>query len=51
MRVEFEALIHNNTWVWVPPGPRHHLVGSKWFFCIKCNLDGSIDRFKARLKS
>ena len=49
MHAKFEALIHNNTWVLVPPDLRQNLVRSKRVFRIKCNPNGSIDRFKARL--
>ena len=45
---EFIALIKNGTWELVPPHMLQNLVGYKWVFRIKCYLDGSIDRYKAR---
>jgi hypothetical protein len=46
---EFNALLQNGTWILVPPTPAPNLVGSKWIFCIKRRVDGTIDKYKARL--
>jgi len=46
---EIKALEKNKTWsvTTLPAGKR--TVGCKWVFTIKCNSDGSIERYKARL--
>ena len=31
------------------PLPGKHAIGSRWFMKVKCNADGSLDRYKARL--
>ena len=33
----------------MPPPEGTNIVESRWVFKIKCNEDGSIERFKARL--
>ena len=48
MSEEFTTLIKNGTWELVPPHTLQNLSGCKWIFWIKCYLDGSIDRYKAR---
>lgn len=44
-----QALELNKTWkiVDVPENKNH--IGCKWVYKIKCKVDGSIERFKARL--
>jgi hypothetical protein len=49
MDIEFNALITNGTWDLVSPIQGTNIVGNKWVFCIKRNVDSSIERFKARL--
>lgn len=46
---EFEALLRHGTWSLVPPPKGHNIVGCKWLFRIKCNVDGSFAKYKARL--
>lgn len=33
--VEFNALINNETWVFVPPPPDKTILSNKWIFCVK----------------
>ncbi|KAL6342671.1 hypothetical protein AAG906_013077 [Vitis piasezkii] len=49
MNDEFDALVRNGTWEFVPSTSMQNLVGCKWIFRIKQLPDGSIDRYKARL--
>lgn len=49
MSDEFEALICNNTWTLVPFNSATNIVGCKWIFRTKYNLNGSISCLKARL--
>ena len=49
MHEESDALIQNNTWALVPLRPGQNIVGNKWVFCIKQNLDNSIARYKVHL--
>lgn len=49
MATELDALARNNTWTLVPPPSDHNIVGCKWVYKIKRNIDGSIARYKARL--
>jgi hypothetical protein len=46
---EFDALIYNKTWHLIPPCAGLNVIDSKWVFKLKHKLDGSIDRYKARL--
>nr|GEV98165.1 zinc finger, CCHC-type [Tanacetum cinerariifolium] len=46
---EIGSIMENNTWVLsdLPPGCKH--LGCKWIFKKKMKVDGTIDKFKARL--
>ncbi|MFS8032553.1 putative RNA-directed DNA polymerase [Helianthus anomalus] len=46
---EMDSILQNNTWklVDLPPGCKP--LGSKWIFKRKMKVDGTIDKFKARL--
>ena len=46
---EYKSLIDMNTWDLVPLPPGRQPVSCKWVFKLKCNSDGSVDRYKARL--
>ncbi|XP_058003684.1 uncharacterized mitochondrial protein AtMg00820-like [Hevea brasiliensis] len=49
MKEEIEALDINGTWKLVPLAIVKKVIGCKWVFTVKMNLDGSIARLKARL--
>jgi hypothetical protein len=49
MDLEFQALRHNGTWQLVPSCPGVNVIDSKWIFKVKKHVDGSIERYKARL--
>ncbi|KAM1609734.1 hypothetical protein FF1_021794 [Malus domestica] len=49
MKEEIEALHSQGTWSFVPLPSQKNLVGCKWVFKIKKNVDGSVARHKARL--
>jgi hypothetical protein len=49
MRDEYESIMKNHTWdlVTLPPGRK--TVSCKWVFKTKCNAQGQVERYKARL--
>lgn len=49
MKVEYDALRLNKTWILVPYPPYMNVVGCKWIFLIKHNSYGFILKHKARL--
>jgi hypothetical protein len=46
---EYNALLQNKTWTFVPPSSSHNVIDCKWVFKLKYKIDGSVDRNKARL--
>ena len=46
---EMNALRRSGTWKIVDLPKDKKTVGCKWVFTIKCNADGSVERYKARL--
>ena len=46
---EHQALMRNKIWHLVPPPKGKNIIGCKWVYKIKRKLDGTIDRYKARL--
>ncbi|CAL1379783.1 unnamed protein product [Linum trigynum] len=50
VKEELRALIANHTWDIVDCPMGKKLIGNKWIFKIKLLANGSIERFKARLK-
>jgi len=49
MTDEYDALINNNTWILTSLPSGGKVVGCKWVFKNKYNVDGSFQRHKARL--
>jgi hypothetical protein len=49
MEEEFGALMKNDTWKLVPWQRGINVVDCKWVFKLKRKVDGSIERYKARL--
>lgn len=49
MDAEHNALFHNKTWHLVEAPKGRNIVGCKWVYKVKRSVDGSIDRYKARL--
>ncbi|XP_019157723.1 PREDICTED: uncharacterized protein LOC109154370 [Ipomoea nil] len=49
MDMEFNALLHNNTWSLTPAKPGMNIVECKWVYRTKCKADGTVERYKARL--
>lgn len=49
MRDEVQALEANITWTLQHLPPWKKPIGCKWVYKIKLNLDGSVERYKARL--
>ncbi|KAM1097337.1 hypothetical protein ACFX15_014262 [Malus domestica] len=49
MQEEFNALKTQGTWQLVSSPPNRTIIGSKWVYKVKKNLDGSVSRYKARL--
>ena len=46
---ELTALASNGTWTVTVPPDKSNIVTSKWVFTTKYNIDGSLNRLKARL--
>lgn len=49
MRVEYQALIDNQTWELVPYIDDMKVISNKWIFKVKTHADGTLERLKARL--
>ena len=49
MREEIQALEANNTWQLVNLPAHKHAIGCRWIYRIKYKLDGTVDRYKAKL--
>ena len=49
MTEEFQALMRNGTWSLVPLPNGRKVIGYKWVFRVKENVDGTINKFKVRL--
>jgi len=49
MKLEYEALLKNNTWTLVNLLTNRQTMGCKWVFRVKQNPDGNINKYKAML--
>jgi hypothetical protein len=49
MDYEINALEKYKTWHLVPPQKDNNVIDCKWVYKIKRKVDGSLDRYKARL--
>lgn len=49
MREEYDSLMKNKTWTLVDRPLNESVVTNRWIFKKKMNIDGSVERFKARL--
>jgi len=49
MHEKIQALCSNDTWSLIPYHPFMNVVGNQWAYRIKRHVDGSIERYKARL--
>lgn len=49
MNEQMEMILKNGTWVLVEKPVDQHIIGFKWIYKIKLNIDGSVNRFKAKL--
>ena len=49
MDEEMGALCKNETWDLVPPTLHKKAIGCRWIYKVKHNVDGSVNRLKARL--
>lgn len=49
MQEEYESMLENNTWAMCPLLAGRSLIRNKWIFKLKYNLQGNVDRYKARL--
>ncbi|CAM8968501.1 unnamed protein product [Rhodiola kirilowii] len=46
---EMDSIVGNNTWILVDLPQGHKALGNKWIFRKKMKVDGTIEKFKARL--
>nr|KAJ0200602.1 hypothetical protein LSAT_V11C600333090 [Lactuca sativa] len=46
---EIDSIMHNNTWVLTDLPPGCKALGCKWILKIKIKVDGTIDKYKARM--
>ena len=46
---EFESMLHNKVFIWAELPPDQMALPSKWIFVIKRRLDGTVEKYKARI--
>lgn len=49
MENEIEQIQQTNFWEVVPPSKNKNIIGVKWIYTLKLNVDGNIAKHKARL--
>lgn len=49
MQEELQSIEDNQTWLAVDLPPGRNTIGSKWTYKLKCDSDGNIARYKARI--
>ena len=49
MKVEYEALMKNETWDLVPYPNEKNVISNNWIYKVKFNSVGDIEKYKARL--
>jgi hypothetical protein len=49
MGAEMQSMHGNQVWDWIDLPPDERVVGSKWGFKKKTDMDGNMHTFKARL--
>lgn len=49
MKTTYQALMRNQTWELVVPNSDQNLVGHKWVYKVKLNVDGIVQKLKAGL--
>ena len=49
MKVEYEALMKNETWDLVPYPNEKNVIGNKWIYKVKFNSVGDIEKYKVKL--
>ena len=49
MDEEIDAIERNNTWDHVELRDNKNCIGVKWIYKTKLNLDGDVEKYKARL--
>jgi len=47
MQEEYNALLHNQTWSFIPLPANILAIGCKWVFRVKENSDGTVNKYKA----
>lgn len=49
MKIEYDTLKENKTWILVPRPKNKKVLSNRWVFKIKLTQDGQIEEYKARL--
>lgn len=49
MQEQYNSLMKNRTWKLVPLKSRRKVIGNKWLYRLKCDSEGKVQGYKARL--